>query len=369
MPQQRSEYVPLTELHLDPSNYRLPEGLDIEDEKDLSAYLELHYDLDEIGISIAAEGFRPEEPLIVVKEDNNLVVVEGNRRLATMKLLTDPEYRSALSTTARRAKWGDLAAQFAEAAASEDLDTEHVPIVRYEDREQVEGSLGFRHVSGIAQWSAESKARYIADLVAKGNSYTHIAQRIGSRPDYIRRQYVAHRALSEAKAKGVDTSAPERYFGVFYRSLSSPKNRAFIELADWSEFDPTTESVFTDGTDRFESYLTLIFGSEDQGLAPVINDSRQLDDLARVLGDEKARDLLLAERDLAAALEVVGGDRSSVYTDLRTALNRLRRANGTAWEFAGDEELLDAANKCQETATRVVDQLTPEFQIIDTTTD
>jgi hypothetical protein len=369
MPQRRTEYVAVGTLTLDSANYRLPKDFEIDDQYALAAYLEEHYDLDEIGQSIAAEGFRPEEPLIVVEEEGVHVVVEGNRRLATVKLLTDGDYRQALPSSVRRAKWDALAEELEETVAEHDLDVAELPIVKYEDRSQVEGSLGFRHVSGIAQWSAESKARYIADLVRAGHDFSQVARMIGSRSDFVRRQYVAHRALGEAEAEGVETQAAERYFGVFYRSLSSPSSRGFIRLVDWSDFEPDGESVFLNGVERFDIFLTLVFGSEQRGLAPAITDSRQLDDLARVLADDQARDLLIAERDLPAALEVIGGDRSSVFTDLRTALGRLRRANGAAWEFAGDEELLSTATRCHDTAGRVVDQLKATPQENDQATD
>jgi hypothetical protein len=182
---------------------------------------------------------------------------------------------------------------------------------------------------------------------------------IGSRPDYIRRQYVAHRALQEGRSHGVDVTRAERYFGVYYRSLSNPGNREFIELTDWTQAEPDIDSVLQGDTEKLDQFLSFLFGNEERDERPVISDSRQVDDLGRVLADPNAREILIAERDLAVALETLGGDRSSVYADLRVALGRLRRANGAAWEFANDEELTDLAEKCRETTERVLAQLKP----------
>lgn len=350
---QRTEYVDVGALVLDQDNYRLPTEFGIDDQIELADYLEEHYDLAEIAQSIVAEGYRPEEPLIIVEEDGRKVVIEGNRRLATVKLLTDVTYRDGLTPPSRRELWNE----FAGSAAEHDL--EALPTIEYPTREDAEGSLGYRHVSGIAPWSAESKARYIAHLVSRGHSYQEIARMIGSRPDYIRRQFVAHRALQEGKSGGIDVSRAERFFGVYYRSLSNPGNRAFIELVDWTEAEPDIGAVLEGGTERLDQFLSFLFGNEDRQERPVITDSRQVDDLGRVLSDPNALGILISERDIAAALETLGGDRSSVYADLRGALGRLRRANGAAWEFANDEELTDLAKKCRETVDRVLAQLNP----------
>ena len=47
-------------------------------------------DVRELVLSIEASGFFSHEPIIVIQEDGKNVVVEGNRRLAAVKLLLDP---------------------------------------------------------------------------------------------------------------------------------------------------------------------------------------------------------------------------------------------------------------------------------------
>jgi hypothetical protein len=53
--------------------------------------LVLHDDVYELAKSIAFNNFFPSEPLVVVREDRKLMVIEGNRRLAACKLLLSPE--------------------------------------------------------------------------------------------------------------------------------------------------------------------------------------------------------------------------------------------------------------------------------------
>ncbi len=347
--QKTSEYRRVADLTLDPSNFRLPQGTELSDEHALCAFIESRYDLTELANSMIRDGYRPEEPLIAVEEEDQLVVVEGNRRLSTLKLLTDSEFRDALSDS-RQKSWDPLAD---EAEAAQDL--AEVPVVLYGDRTEVEGSLGFRHVSGIAPWSAESKARYISHLVQQGHSFADVAKMIGSRSDYVRRQHVAHMALLEAATADVDISRAERYFGVYYRSLSNPSAREFLGV-EWSDTEPGTD-VLGKGAEPMREFLSYLFGSPE--LTAVLTDSRQVDDLGRVLGDESALGVLRQERSLGAALDVLGGDRSAVNAQLRGALSRLRQANGAAFEFADDDSLIELAEKCLQTSQRILDQLRP----------
>ncbi len=48
-------------------------------------------DVKELVMSIAASGFFQHEPIIVAHEDGQNVVIEGNRRLAAVKVLLDPQ--------------------------------------------------------------------------------------------------------------------------------------------------------------------------------------------------------------------------------------------------------------------------------------
>ena len=84
----RSDRMQVEELHLDPRNPRLPEGL-ARDEHSIATFLRNEEALEELAQSFVDNGFFESDPLIVVTEDDGLtnVVVEGNRRLATLKIL------------------------------------------------------------------------------------------------------------------------------------------------------------------------------------------------------------------------------------------------------------------------------------------
>ena len=151
-------------------------------------------------------------------EPGTFIVVEGNRRLAALKLLTDARARADVA----RPKWDE----WAEQVSGRDLS--RVPAFIYDDRSELLGYLGFRHVTGIIKWSAEAKARFIVKLVDDyGKDFTEVARSIGSRADAVRRQYVAYSALQQASSQGVDIARAENHFGVWYRALQTPAIREY----------------------------------------------------------------------------------------------------------------------------------------------
>ena len=96
------------------------------------------------GISTANHCF------VVPIDESTHTVVEGNRRLAALKLLQNPGL-----TDFRRTSISQLVE-----------DAQHipneVPCIVYDTRDEILDYLGFRHVTGIKSWGPLSKARYLA---------------------------------------------------------------------------------------------------------------------------------------------------------------------------------------------------------------
>ena len=82
---------PVTSLRLDPRNPRLPEANAVMSQRDLIAELVEHENVHSLARSIVEKGYYPVEALIVVAEGGHKYVVEGNRRLAALKLLINPD--------------------------------------------------------------------------------------------------------------------------------------------------------------------------------------------------------------------------------------------------------------------------------------
>ncbi|TAF77594.1 MAG: hypothetical protein EAZ53_02410 [Bacteroidetes bacterium] len=83
--------VLVSDLNLDPENPRLPERLKYAPEKEVLNWMLSDATLVDLMASIAENGFFSGEPILIVEENGKHVVVEGNRRLASIKLLANPE--------------------------------------------------------------------------------------------------------------------------------------------------------------------------------------------------------------------------------------------------------------------------------------
>lgn len=175
--------ISIDEILLDELNPRLPNSVG-RSQNEMLIYITKNTSITEIMSAIAANGYFPGEPLVVVeKPKGKYTVVEGNRRLTALKLLTDP-------TLYPKNKKITLIADEAEHRPTK------VPCVVFDSRNDVINYLGYRHITGVKQWEPLAKARYIAQYFVEQTSadddptdrYQQVARGIGSQGPYIRRQ-------------------------------------------------------------------------------------------------------------------------------------------------------------------------------------
>ena len=100
----------VTTLQLDPLNNRIPTSGALLEQRDLIAELVEHENVYDLARDIAEHGYSPVEALIGVVEDAKSIIIEGNRRLAALKLLISPDsapadwVRSQIVSRLRRSK-------------------------------------------------------------------------------------------------------------------------------------------------------------------------------------------------------------------------------------------------------------------------
>ena len=176
-------------LRPDPENSRLPMEDNWSSEAQFLREFYLRYNLIELARSIADKGFTPRhtEALLAIEdplEPERYIVVEGNRRLATLKLLTSAENRKTAGV--RGPEWENLALQ------ANFLDSQSIPVIVYPSKEDLNSYIGFRHITGPSPWRPEAKARFIAKLLGEGQSVGEVSRRIGSNHRTVRRYAEAH---------------------------------------------------------------------------------------------------------------------------------------------------------------------------------
>ena len=356
MPKEDYKELRLSQLELDRENPRLPRdsASATASEDQLLREILKRYNLPEVARSIADKGFTPKhaEALLVIKHPSrtdHYVVVEGNRRLAVLKLLTCRKCRETAG--AMSAEWTDLA----EKASDRGLET--VPVVVYPDRRTLEDYLGFRHITGPRPWRPEAKARYIAQLLGRDQTIEEVVRRIGSNRRTVRRFAEAHAIYTQALDKGIPMDQAELGFGVFYNALDQEGVRQFLDLGRQVAIMGLPESpVPPDRLDDLRVLIELLFGDSSQSIDRVITESRDLRKLGQVLANSPARAVLLHSRNLERAWAVSGGGRDELIGMLKDVYLQLASVNGQATEYSNDGEICKSVQRictlASETARR-----------------
>ena len=165
------------------------------------AWLYRAAELDELLQSISANGYMDIEALIVMDGpdagNGELVVLEGNRRLAALRLLREPELAGRIaSSQGLRIKVPPI-----DESLSSTLD--HVSVYPVANRERARPFIGFKHINGPAKWDAYAKAQFAAEWYKSGRSegidLADIARAIGDRHNTIKRMVSAVYVLEQAR--------------------------------------------------------------------------------------------------------------------------------------------------------------------------
>ncbi len=185
--------IKTADLNLDPENPRLA-GLDltVDDQDKIIKILWKERAVNELIDSIASTGYWQHEELFATEESGKLIVIEGNRRLAAVKLLIDPNLGNRIGVTT-----------VPKISVAEKERLRELPVVKC-SREQIWQFIGFKHVNGPQDWDSIAKAQYIARVYNDYNiPLDKIALTIGDRHDTVKRLYRGLMVLEQAENSGV----------------------------------------------------------------------------------------------------------------------------------------------------------------------
>jgi len=339
-------YLPVDNLRLDPLNPRLGrdkrrEGLDQN-----ALLMEMAtWTLEELVDSFAQSGgFWTQDALIAVEEKDgdtptgNYVVVEGNRRLASIKLL-----QGALDGHLNPPRWLVDRLETFRPALDDDLFT-RLPVLKADKREDVLAYLGFRHVTGIKQWRPAEKAEFITSLVDDQRmTYREVARQIGSRTDTVRQNYTAFKMLLQMEEmEGFDWSEVEERFSLLFLSIRSEGTRDFLGVELKGDSPRSDKPIPKEKSENTESFVTWLFGTKDK--RPIVGDSRNVDRFGEILGEPRAVDYLRnsARPDFETAYSLTASA-DLVIDPLNQAARQIRLAISELGARGEEPEVQEAA--------------------------
>ena len=299
---QEMQRIPVDNLLLDGNNPWLPERLHGKSQSEILDFLHKQGTLEELAQSYLDNGFFQNEPLIVVRADGegDYTVVEGNRRLAALKVLHGaPEA-------------GDLRFLGIEPSPEQIEQLGEIPCFSISSRDEVHSYIGFRHIGGLKTWPPEAKARYLLSEVRKlvdtgaTDPFRELARRVGSSAQAVRIPYLAIRILLYAREEFALEVAyvQEHRFGVWRRCMSSADIRAYIGLDQARTYWEIEEALGRIDRDRLDEVLGDLQSRGGRTQA-VLGDSRDVTTYGRVLANERARATLRKTADLSLARLVV----------------------------------------------------------------
>ena len=156
----------VTNILLDFLNPRIPPSDEVLDQRALIADLVYHDKIDELARNIANNGFFPIESLIVTKKNNKTIVIEGNRRLAALKLLINPDVAPE-----------DQIPKFRAISNRIDINTiKKVRVIVTPSREAAAPIIMSKHTKPqVASWKPIMKAAFYNRLLQSGISIEDLA--------------------------------------------------------------------------------------------------------------------------------------------------------------------------------------------------
>ncbi len=351
--------VDIQNLKLDPINPRLPERLKGAADRDVLNWMLSDATLIDLMASISENGFFSGEPIIVIPDENhNYFVIEGNRRLAAVKLLSNPGL-AAISPKA-------VESLSNEARAKNNI-PEKIWVYIVEERNEVENYLAFRHISGVKEWPVISKARYLNHLYQKkvnsSNSvYKDLAKEIGSKAPYVRRLLTGYKAFEIIQSRKY-YNIPDLDEENFDISLITDAITMHSAIAEFMGIDMESETPFENvSQEKLKEVTEWLYQKLSNGKTR-IGDNRNLRVLNKVIQNIEARESFISgEKNLKDASELTELADENIRMYLTKALQNLveaqkivhRSSNPDKNDKKVADEIIDSAELISRTITKKI---------------
>jgi len=322
----------LDRLILDPNNYRFidrPDYKEVE-ENDLADIRvqqrtynfivgKNNSNIKDLISSFTTNGFLDIDQIQVKAVGDKYLVLEGNRRTATLKYLY---------------------AQFREGNDVGKLTIDNfksIDIVEIVDEDPVQHlvSMGLHHISGKKRWSAVNEAKLINDLIVKyGKTEDEVCSALGITKQKLRKNRRTLFLIEQYKSSDYGDQFEANRFTIFETIISSPIMKTWI---GWNDTDYEATNIIN--VERLFSWVsqTEEIDKDDDGVErsylnePIISQYRQIKELAEFVNDDQAVKRMEESRSITEGYtysDVIGENR------LKNALNSIKSEVNVAFNFS-----------------------------------
>lgn len=336
-------FLDTDKLLLDEENPRLASGKGGDTQEDLLKVLWTEMSVDELALSIAANGFFPEENLLVIpsnpqeKNENKkkYIVVEGNRRLAAVRILINDELRNRIKAT-----------DIPKITLKQKQELDKLPVAIYKNRKELWEYFGFRHINGPKPWDAFSKAKYVAYVKEKYKiSLNEIANKIGDKHATVQKLYRGYIVLQQAESKTnfdkQDIIRNRLFFSHLYTALDQSAYQKFLGITSKNslKLNPVPKSKYKE----LHELMIWLYGSKSESKQPLIRTQNpDLNTLREVISNKRALSALRSGQALERAAEIATGDEQRFQEAISRAKEDLIEANGLiGLGYKGDKDLFE----------------------------
>lgn len=357
-PEGRTLKIAVDRLELDRENPRLVADISVAADEAIVALLYREADLKELLQSMSTSGYTDIEPLVgmpVPENDDRVVVLEGNRRLAALRLLRDPTFATRL----RASENVNITVPGVDPSLRQSFESVSVHLVAR--REDARSFIAFKHINGPVKWNAYAKARFAAEWYrrekANGVGLDDIARSIGDRHDTIKRMVSAIYVLDQAKTEKCfdisDRSTARFSLSHLYTALGRSAYMQHLGLeSNWSTYDPSPDPVPKTRLRALRQVLKWMYGSKADDVVSVIRSQNpDIKRLGEVLLNTEALHVLETTASLDDAHVVTEPVDSRFVASLMRARTAVRECAGSLRGFdGGDDSLVDIAEDIKETS-------------------
>ena len=326
------ELLNIDSLEFDKENPRLPTSVKNENDASILNYLATETRIENLMTSIGENGFFHGEAMVVTPRNSKYTVIEGNRRLAALRLLQDP-------TLVKIPSIDRVAGEAAHKPTQ-------VPVFVVQSREDTLQYLGFRHISGVQRWDPLAKARYLESLYDRiegepQHRYTSVAREIGSTGTTVRRNLDALAAYKIIEEKGfydiADIEEETFHFGTFYTAVSDTDIANFIGTKDsGTPLDPIA-NLNVINTEHLEELVKYMF-EKDSRRNTKLGDSRNISKLGKVLTNPGSLQALRSGQSLETAYRLTPHGRDDFVFHMNHAIEELKQANANLYAVEQDDQ-------------------------------